>query len=46
MKFALSVLGLAASLIACIVVGVVCVVSRIPGVVEPGYLHTDDKKQP
>lgn len=44
MKLALSILGLIASLLVCIVVGTLCGVSRIPGVVEPGYLHPDDKE--
>lgn len=42
----LVLLGFAASLLFAILVGTICGVSRIPGVVEPGYLHTDDKEQP
>lgn len=45
LAFPLALIGFAASLLFAILVGLICGVERIPGVVEPGYLHTDDKEE-
>lgn len=44
MKLLFTILMAAFTLLVAVVVGTLCGVSRIPGVVEPGYLHPDDKE--
>jgi len=44
MKFALAIIGALVALVFTVVVGTLFGVGRIPGVVEPGYLHPDDLK--
>lgn len=45
MKCLLAIIGAACSLLVVVVIGTLFGVGRIPGVVEPGYLHPDDKNQ-
>lgn len=42
----LALLGCIATLLATIIIGTLFGVGRIPGVVEPGYIHTDDLIDP